>query len=184
MKRIIASDPGILGGFALHDNTVIPTPLIKTETKPAIRILCKDSKGKKIIYKTGPLKGTPKYKIKTQAKHRLDLDVHAIYKLLKQHDVFIYEGLGSTMGNSARSSRTTSINYGKVLALAELANTEIIIVTPAKWKSDLKLTREKIDSVLLAEKLSGQSFRTERGALLDGQSESFLLKYWYEQKDK
>jgi len=154
-------------------------PTIKSETKPAVLVLAKKD-GKKQYYTSGSKAGKPKYKIKTPAKYAAELDVKAISSLIDNESIVVIETPGISRGNAARSTATTNMNYGKILAILELNNCEIIKVSPAKWKKDLKLSKEKIDSILLAEQLSPLStFRTKRNALLDGQAEAFLIRHWY-----
>ena len=57
---------------------------------------------------------------------------------------------------------------------------KIIVVPANKWKKDLNLkTKEKLEAVELAEKLSGLNFRTSKNALRDGEAESWLIRHWY-----
>jgi len=180
---ICSVDIGLTGG--LYNGTghcIMPTKTL--ETKPAVMILAKDSNGKKQLYKSGPLEGTPKYKIKTPAKTMKVLDVFAIQKFFKGASTIVLEAQGTSMGNSSRSSRTTAMNYGKLLAIAELTGAEVVTVPPHVWKKALGLSQDKMDSILLAEKLTGESFRTPRGRLLDGQGEALLIHHWYTTKDK
>ena len=170
-------DPGIFGGIAIG-NAATPMPVTRTLIKEAITVLdLKD--GKKQFYKSGPNKGEPKKRIKTAAKHKTELDVKAIFALLAVVDILVIETPGTSFGNAARSTSTVNKNYGKILAVAELCNCKIIPVAPAKWKKDMKLSKEKLDSVIVAEDLTGLSFRTSRGALLDGMAEAVCLVHWY-----
>jgi len=177
-KTIIGIDIGISGGISDGINHY-DMPTKKIEIKPAITVFAKDSKGNKVIYKSGPNKGEFKRIIKTPAKFKEELDVHTLLDILKHADIIVIESQGISRGNSAKATRSTAMNFGKVLAIAELSNAEIHLVSPGKWKSDLKLSQEKIDSINMAEKLSGHSFRTDRGALKDGPAEAFLIRHWF-----
>lgn len=176
--KIASIDPGLTGGITV-DDIPFPMPIKTIETKSPVMVLRKDSKGNKRYYKSGPNKGQPMYKIKTPAKYRKELAVPEILIRLSACDVIVIESPGQSKGNSARSSRTTHINYGKILACAELCTAEVVTVAPHKWKADLGLPADKLPTVELAEKLSGLSFRTERGALLDGMADSYCIGYWY-----
>jgi hypothetical protein len=176
--KIVGIDIGLSGGISDGKNHY-DMPTRRVEVKPAVTVFAKDSKGKKQQYITGPRKGEFKRIIKTPAKYKEELDVHAVYKLLKDADIVVIEGQGTSRGNSAKATRSTSMNFGKLLAIAELCHTDIVIVSPQKWKADLKLSQEKTDSIEMAEKLAKTTFRTERGALKDGPAEAFLVRYWY-----
>jgi hypothetical protein len=47
-------------------------------------------------------------------------------------------------------------------------------MTPTEQTKELKTL-----AVDLAEKITGNSFTTQRGALLDGEAEAYLIGYWY-----
>ena len=157
----------------------MPTKQILTKKEQTVFVL--DDKGKKIEYKTGPKKGQYKRKIKAPARYSTELDVMAIGEFFADgSDIIVIENMGTSFGNSARSTRTTAMNFGKLLALAEYSEAEIVIVSPNKWKKDLGLTDDKLKSVEMAEKLNPEGvFRTPRGALLDGNAEAFLIRYWF-----
>ena len=175
MKSSIASiDPGHSGAICI-DGTTYPMPVTLIETKPAVTVYAKDAKGQKQYYKSGPLAGQPKLKTKSPAKFSKELDTRAIYDLLLPCHTLVIELPGSTVGNAAKSSRTTHVNFGKILACAELADCKIVTVAPHKWKADLNLPADKLPTILLVEALSGRSFRTPRGALLDGQADSYAI---------
>ncbi len=181
---IVGIDPGKSGGITFDDSS-ISMPTKKILIKKAFKVFMKDSNDKKILIKSGSNKGQYKTKIKTPAKYATELDVHAINKIFQNKKILVIEAQGTTAGNSAKSSATTAYNIGKIHALAEVNNMEIIIVTAAKWKKDLNCPADKEPCVLLAEKLSGKSFRTDRGAMLDGPAESWLIRHNYlNKKDK
>lgn len=154
-------------------------PIIRVLKKPPVMVQWKDSKGKKQLIKSGPNAGQIKMRIKTAAKFKNELDVPYIYNSFKNADIVVIEQQGTTVGNTAQATKTTSINLGKLLACAELAQCKIVMVTAAKWKADLGLSKEKLEAVELAEKLSGRNFRTIKSALRDGPAEAFLIYYWY-----
>jgi hypothetical protein len=178
---IVGCDTGLDGGLCiLHPTPIVyKTPTISIETKPAVYVNALDSKGKKQIYKSGPNKGQVKRKIKTPAKVARELDLFRIQFLLEEAETFIIEQPGNSIGNSARSTASTYRRYGELIATATLTGCKVITVSAAKWKKDLNLTKDKLQCVEKAEELSGLSFRTERGALRDGEAEAFLIAYWY-----
>ena len=176
--KIASVDIGLSGGISV-DGKAQSMPIKLIEIKPAVMVLSKDKSGKKQYYKSGPLKGQPKHKIKTPAKYAKELNIPEIHSIFSGCDVVVFESPGTSAGNSAKSSRTTHTNYGKLLACAELANCKIHTVAPNKWKKDLELPADKLPTIELAESLSSESFRTERGALLDGQADAYCIGYWY-----
>ena len=186
MVRVLGIDTGLTGGFCFSDKSTIPTPIRKVETKKAIYV--QDLlKGKKQYYKTGKRKDELKLKIKSPAKYKTELDIIKINNLFTNFTHLVIEQPGTTRGNAAKATATTFTNFGKLLAIAELHKLDITVVPAQKWKKDLGLkTKEKLEAVELAEKLSGLSFRTSKNALKDGEAESFLIRYWYieQQKDK
>lgn len=178
---IFGVDIGLSGGIS-NGHFHAPMPVKKIETKPAVLVLDKDSKGNKQFYSTGPKKGTVKYRIKSPAKTKAVLDVFELSRFFQPANTIVLEAQGTTYGNSAKSTRTTSINFGKLLAVAELSGAKVITVPPHIWKRDLKLSKDKLESVVMAEQLTGESFRTGRGALLDGKAEAFLIWHWFTTK--
>ena len=175
--NIVSCDIGLDGGLTYSGKSIM-MPTVKVIDKPA-RYVLDLTNGKKTYIKSGPNKGEPRKKLKSAAKYHYELDCLAISDILYEADVFVIETPGTSFGNAASATSTTNRNYGKLLAIAELNDCEIVTVVPHKWKSDLKLTRDKLDSIVMAESLSRQSFRTPRGALLDGPAEAYLIGYWY-----
>lgn len=176
-SKTLGVDIGLSGGISdgkIHHNM----PTTTTEIKPAVLILAKKD-GKKQYYKSGPLAGQPKHKIKTPAKCKKELDLKAIYKLFLEASTVVFESPGASIGNAAKSTASTNRNYGKLLACAELANCEIVTVTPHKWKADLKLSKDKQESIDMATSLTNHSFVRSTGGLEDGKAEAFLIRYWY-----
>ena len=150
---LIAVDPGISGGIAtfetdaygtlvLRDAGIIPT--IKIETKPRRDVLdLKD--GKKQYYKTGLKKNQVKMKMKSAAKYRKKLNVGHIHNRFKEADIIVIENQNTRPGNSAASSAETMKNFGKLLALAEILPSRLVMVQPAVWKKHFNLTVSKKD---------------------------------------
>lgn len=184
MDKIIAGcDIGLDGGLS-DGTTHLSMPTSKIEVKPARYVFDLDQKGKKQYIKSGPNKGNPKQKLKSAAKHIRELDVQSIYNLLKNIDIVIFEQPGNSMGNAARTTATTNRNYGKLLACATLAGCQVETVAPHKWKKDLSLSKDKQQSIDMAQELTGASFITPRGKLLDGPAEAFLIRHAYIQNIK
>lgn len=185
-NTVISIDIGLSGGISLfRDNNlyyVIDMPIKKIETKPA-RYKLDLLNGKKQFIKSGPNKDKPKMIQISEAKYEKVLDIHAIAQIFNfvepEKVAIILEAPAMSFGNSASSTATTNQNFGKLLAIAELYNLNIFTVPPHKWKKDLALTKDKNQCVDYAEKLSGKSFRTTRGALKDGQAESMLIGHWF-----
>lgn len=182
---VIGIDIGKSGGIASGIETII-MPTRKELIKEAITVFDLDSKGKKQIYKSGSKKGEFKRKVKSPAKYSTELDCNAIRKLFDNNEpkIVVIETPGSSFGNAARSSATTNLNYGKILACLETTNCEIVKVHPSTWKKDLSLTHDKALCVDYAEKISGMIFRKDSGTLLDGQAEAYLIRQWYINKQK
>ena len=177
-QTILGVDIGLDGGISNGD-VHLPIPTLKIETKSPVYIYNLDSKGKKQFYKSGPVKGQPKRITKSPGKYKRVIDTKKLFTYFNEADVIVVEDQGTTFGNSARSTRTTSVNYGKLLACAELSGAEVVIVQAQVWKKALKLSKDKLESVEMAEKLTGDSFRTPKGALLDGMAEGLLIHHWY-----
>lgn len=174
---VIGVDPGKTGGIAIETNSIL-MPTVDILVKEAIyQFALKD--GKKQLIKSGKNAGEYKKKIRTPAKYKTELDVKSIFDIFTQGSIVVTELPGNTRGNAAKATATTFTNFGKLLALAELAGCEIVQVPANKWKKDLGVTKDKEQCVALAEELSGLSFRTERGALLDGPAEAWLIRHWY-----
>ena len=75
---------------------------------------------------------------------------------------------------------TYGVGFGKILAVLEICGIKIKLVRPAIWKKALKLPKEKLAAVEMAERLLHpiDIFRTERGRLLDGKAEAFLIAHY------
>ena len=157
-------------------------PAVKVETKPA-RYKLDLLNGKKQFIKSGSNKGKPKMIQVSAAKYDTHLAINEIKYFFSfsepENVAIILEAPAMSFGNSASSTATTNQNFGKLLAVAELCNLNIITVPPHKWKKDLNLTKDKELCVSFAEKEFCKKFRTDRGRLLDGQAESALIGLWF-----
>jgi len=184
-SHIISIDIG-LDGSIYKDGIAYPMPTNETIIKAPVMVQALDKSGKKVIIKSGPQKGQVKMKIKTPALTKRELDVFRIKDLFSSDtkQTIVLELPGNSVGNSARSSSTTDRNFGKLLAIAELSGASVVTVPANQWKKDLKLSKEKIDSINLAEQLSGASFRSPKNKLYDGLAEAFLIGYYYSEKIK
>ncbi len=181
---LAAIDIGLSGGIAIitpQGINVQRMPVKQILDKPAVTIFARDTSGNKILLKSGPNKGTYRKVIKTAAKTHKELDCYAIYELLHQADELIIESPAMSFGNSAKSTASTNRNYGKLLAIADLADCTIIPVPPHVWKKALDLGRDKSVAISFAEQLlsksqlpSNQSTFT---ATQDGLAEAICIAY-------
>ena len=185
--KIISIDSGLNGAYSMFENgeylysKPMPTRKVITQQK-LMQLDLKD--GKKQVIKSGPKKGTYKMKVRRPEKTKKELDVETILEAMQEADHIIIERQQPMIGNSAQSSFTIGINYGKLFALAELSGDYITLVMPSVWKKYLKLSRDKLDSVEMAESLTGKSFRTDRGRLLHDEAESMLIGHWFLENNK
>ena len=175
-QTILGIDIGLKGGIS-NGEIHLPMPTYKKCVKEAVYVFKRDSKGKKEIYKSGLLKGQFKKVIKTPAKYKTEIDTVALLDYFKSVDVVAIEDQGTTAGNSARANRTTSINYGKVLACAELSGAKIVIIQPQTWKKALGLSKDKQESLDLAKKLYNETFKLSQ----DGLAEALLIWHYYKE---
>ena len=170
------------GAFATKTE-VIRMPTIKKEIKPAVTVFVRDNKGKKIIIKSGSNKGQYKTKIKTPAKYSIELDCDRIYEILNAQGynrVLAIELPGNTVGNSARSTGTTFMNYGKILALAEILDYKIVPIAANKWKRAYNLPADKEPTVRLAQlERPNEEYITKRNKLLDGKADATIIYKYY-----
>ncbi len=76
--------------------------------------------------------------------------------------------------------------YGKIIAACEIIGCAIKFVRPAIWKKHFSLSRDKIESVALAQQLFPNfEYETARGRMLDGRAEALLIaKYGLEMETK
>ena len=185
-SHIISIDIGLDGGI-YKNGIAYPMPTTEIILKAPVMVQALDKAGKKVIIKSGPDKGKVKMKIKTPAVTKRELDVFKIQELFESNNkqTIVLELPGNSIGNSARSSSTTDRNFGKLLAIAELSGANVVTVPANQWKKALSsLSKDKIDSVNLAEQLSGASFRSPKNKLYDGLAEALLIGYYYSEKIK
>lgn len=184
-SHIISIDIGLDGGI-YKNGIAYPMPTTEIILKAPVMVQALDKDGKKVIIKSGPDKGQVKMKIKTPAVTKRELDVFKIKDLFESNDkhTIVLELPGNSIGNSARSSSTTDRNFGKLLAIAELSGANVVTVSANQWKKALNLSKDKIDSINLAEQLSGALFRSTKNKLYDGLAESLLIGYYYSEKIK
>ena len=183
---LVAIDPGKDGALATS-NKIYHMPIKKIETKPARYVFAKDSKGKKILIKSGPNKGQYKQKIKTPAKHSTELDIELLHRILDSQDttnrILAIELPGNTIGNSAKSTGTTFMNYGKILAIAELLHYKIVTIPANTWKKYFNLPADKSPTVKLAQlERPDETFISERGKLYDGKADACIIYKYYMEK--
>jgi len=177
-EQVYGIDIGLSGGIS-NGSSEIAMPIYSVMIKEPVMVQAKDSKGKKQYYKSGPKQGEVKMRIKAGAKFKKYLDISYIYKSFLNATVVVLEDMGTSVGNTAQATRTTASNLGKLLAAAELAGCKVHLIAANKWKKDLGLSSDKLESVIMAEELTGRVFRTDKGALLDGEAEAFLIWHWY-----
>lgn len=184
-SNIISIDIGLDGGI-YKNGIAYPMPTTEIILKAPVMVQALDKAGKKVIIKSGPDKGKVKMKIKTPAVTKRELDVFKIQELFESNikQTIVLELPGNSIGNSARSSSTTDRNFGKLLAIAELSGANVVTVPANQWKKALNLSKDKIDSINLAEQLSGASFRSPKNKLYDGLAEALLIGYYYSEKIK
>ena len=184
-SHIISIDIGLDGGI-YKNGIAYPMPTTEIILKAPVMVQALDKSGKKVIIKSGPDKGQVKMKIKTPAVTKRELDVFKIQELFESNNnhTIVLELPGNSIGNSARSSSTTDRNFGKLLAIAELSGATVVTVPANQWKKALNLSKDKIDSINLAEQLSGALFRGPKNKLYDGLAEALLIGYWYSEKIK
>lgn len=192
MDRIVSIDPGLKGGITT-DNGIYKMPLLKILVKEARKVFIIKN-NKKVMNLSGKHKGEYKMRIKKPAEYKEELDLNKLLEYFKGHDVLVIEKQGFRPGESPKSAATASFNIGQIHAVAKICGLKVIEVSSQRWKKDLKIDKKslslsgdpkeiqkrlKVEAVNLAEKLSGLSFRTERGALRDGEAESYLIGVWY-----
>ena len=184
-SHIISIDIGLDGGI-YKNGIAYPMPTTEIIIKAPVMVQALDKSGKKIIIKSGPDKGQIKMKIKKKAVTKRELDVFKIKDLFESNDrqTIVLELPGNSRGNASDSTSTTDRNFGKLLAIAELSGATVVTVPANQWKKALNLSKDKIDSINLAEQLSGASFRSPKNKLYDGLAEALLIGYYYSEKIK
>jgi hypothetical protein len=183
---LLAVDSGINGAIASFSDSkltqVIPMPTLKIEVKSKLEQLDLDVKGKKQFIKSGPNKGKVKMKLRRPAKHKKIINTQHVYDMFKSADTIILERQQPMIGNSSSSSFTIGLNYGRLLALAELSGKATVQVMPSVWKKYLGLGHDKQESVDMAEALEGIKLTTDKGRLMHDEAEAILLGNYYLKK--
>jgi hypothetical protein len=182
----VSIDIGLSGSISLwKDKTlieIIDMPVTKIETKKA-QYVYKNS-NPKIVIKTGANKGERPKKLKSAAKYKTTLDVCSIYTYLndKKVEYGVIEDIGFTVGNSSKTLKTTAFNFGSIIAVFKILEIPHKLIRPHLWKKDLSLGKDKLETIEFVEELYPEfSFRTKRGALLDGHADSVAIGYWHTQ---
>ena len=199
--RLISVDSGINGAIARFNDRdmqeVITMPVTKVETQSKLEQFWLDSAGKKVTVASGPNKGKFKMKLRRAAKYKNMLDVSEIYDMFEWADHIVLEKQQPMIGNAASSSFTIGLNYGRLLALAELSGTPFTEVMPVSWKKAMHITMSKDEklalggdkklithtlkakSCALAKKLTGANLVTSKGRMLHDEAEAILIGLWY-----
>lgn len=192
---IASCDIGLSGGITIITDdsiNIYPMPTITVIDRPPVTIFARDASKKKVIIKSGPNKGTFKKIIKTPAKTHKELDCISIYNLIAGANQLVIETPGTSFGNAASSTAKVNLNYGKILAIAELLLIAIVPIPPHVWKGSktspegrigLNLGRDKSVAITYAEELLSDSNKvsnlTTFKATQDGLAESLLIGYYY-----
>lgn len=190
--KIVSIDPGLKGGITTTTGTY-KMPLVKRLVKEAKFVFVKKN-NKKIVIKSGKHKGEYKTKVKTPAEYKEELDLNTLMHLFSGHQILIIEKQGFRPGEKPKNSATAAFNIGQIHACAKISGMKVVEVSAQRWKKDLQLDKRslglkgepkeiqkmlKIRAVAYAEVLSSKSFVTERGALRDGEAESYLIGFWF-----
>lgn len=198
--NLLAIDSGLNGAVAMF----VDGKLTHVDTMPVKRVEIESKleqfdlkDGKKQYIKSGPNKGKPKMKVRRPAKYKMELDCKIIMGLMFAADKIIIEKQGCQVMNSTKACSTTMFNYGKLVAIAEVSETDFDVILPAVWKKDMKITMDKDekkalgnDSKLIkdtlkakavshAKHLSGRDFVSPSGKMLHDEAEATLIGYWY-----
>lgn len=115
----------------LDSYATIDIPTFKIQTKKAIKI-------RNGFYKNGE----KKYKIKTQAKHKIEIDFERIYNEFMHYEsihIFI-EKQQCMPGNKTQACSSAMYNYGRLIQIIECLkyngnDIEYTIVPPKEWKA-------------------------------------------------
>lgn len=107
-----------------------------------------------------------------------EIDVHKLFEMMPKESIFcVIEQLLPMPGQNSKATTKAGVNYGKLLAVLELAGIPYQEVHPAKWKKEFQLIKKsKAHSCAVAKKLFPQlDFITPRGRLMDGVAEALLM---------
>lgn len=151
MKYFIGIDPGATGGVAVFSEDGELIGSVEFNMSKDIWPIRNF-----IVWIAGLLREGPE---------KISIAIEAVHSMPNQ-------GVKSTFA----FGKNTGIIHGMILAMFPL--TRIEEVPPKEWKKRLNLIgKEKKDSVILAEKLTGRILRTDRGRLKDGEAEAILIAY-------
>lgn len=153
MARYLGVDPGLSGGLALIETRDgAPPAFIAGLRVPTIK-----NRGKSLI------------------------DARRLFVWLDDLggiDQAVIEQVGSRPGQGTVSAFTFGRATGAVEAIAHMMADTVIWVTPAVWKRDLGLGKEKQGSLDLCRLRFGEAFTSQFRALADdGVAEAALLAY-------
>ena len=177
---IAGVDGGQGGGIALPETYLMP--IATKEVKPNFYQVEKVKVGKKTTirrYKSGEKKGQPVTKILHKKEVEKYIDVATLKALLDSVNVVVLEKPGLSHNASSLRSQTSNIEAVKVVC--RLLDIKVIEVAADRWKKYFKLSDDKYDAMVLAEKLSGLNFSinhdTKKGK--DGEAEAWLIREWF-----
>lgn len=144
--NLLTIDSGLNGAVAMFVDGV----LTHVDTMPVQRIEVEKKleqfdlkNGKKQFIKSGPNKGNPKMKLRKAAKYKMELDCKVIMGLMFAADKIVIEEQWCRQMNSTKSCSTTMFNFGKLVAIAEVSETDYEIVSPQVWKTAMGITMTK-----------------------------------------
>ncbi len=173
---LISIDPGLTGAISFFEDNILQY----TIDMPVKKVVIKEAtykfkhKDKNKVYKTGERKGERPTVIRTKAKTKTVLDIDKIKSIF--NDAFD-DAVTVIEKQSYRKFQsgveTTLVNYGILLGIAHTHSRRVVEVSPQKWKSAMKLTSDKADSISLAEDYFNIEFKTH------DQAESALIGLWW-----
>ena len=153
----IGIDPGLKGGISVY---------LKNENDSEENFYC--------------------YEMPITKENQLDINkIIEILKPLSDKGTCFIEKSQAMPGQGVVSMFNYGKNYGILIGLLSAYNIQIVEVSPVSWKKHFYLIKkDKTESVKLADSLNNkEKWKTERGRLLDGKAESFLiLKYGMDKK--
>ena len=147
--KLLAIDPGLKGGLAVFDDVL----LVAVAPMP--------------LWKTQLTAGS---------KPRKQVDVQALHRIIRQHDIeeIVTEYQTAMPGQSSVGTATSFLNWGLVLSLRGLA--PVHVVHPRSWKKHYGLGNDKQAAIAHARKLLGLPIDS---LTTDGEAEAALIgKYW------
>jgi crossover junction endodeoxyribonuclease RuvC len=94
-----------------------------------------------------------------------------------QQNVCVIEKVGSRPGEGSVSSFRFGYGVGLWVGICAALAIPVVFVSPAKWKKQLGLGKDKELSLILARELfPGVSLKRKKD---DGRAEALLIGYWY-----